>query len=392
MTTTSSTSVPEITVVAGGGPDDVLTARHLCLAGTDREIGRGLAAAARSVHGPAAGPLPAVDPTVQRARRAWFERNHPVLAARIEGVADAFGVAADDDRWDLAWLATYEGQAGCSAVVYPGSGTKDGHTLLARNFDFPTLTFSQLTGLPPIPGEQPLAADPWVVELHPDGGLASIVIGIMDVMGGMEGVNEAGLGVVLLADNESPDPEPTGAGRVGISEQQVVRYLLDTCTTVEEAQQALLLAKHYYFFVPCHFLVADRTGASFVWEHSPGRNHEVAVPAGPAGDGRLVCTNHLLHRWPDPAALPVEDDSLGTAAMTYRRWRSLDAATGAGVVVDRDDIREQFAAVRFEAPIEQARTFWHTILDLDEATAEVSFHTHDEDGVSRYTDPLRFTL
>ncbi len=61
----------------------------------------------------------------------------------------------------------------------------------------------------------------------------------------------------------------TGMPRVGLAEQQVVRYLLDTCASAEEAKEALLLAKHYYFFTPCHFMVADRSGAAFVWEHSP---------------------------------------------------------------------------------------------------------------------------
>ena len=384
---------PEITVVAGGGPEDAVTVRYLRLAGTDREIGRDLARAARSVHGSAAGPTLAPDPTVQRVRRRWFAQHHPVLAERMLGVADAFGVDADDDRLDLAWLATYDGPAGCSTVVYPGSGTKDGHTLLARNFDFPTATFDELRGLPARPGTRRLAADPWIVELHPEGGLASVVIGIMDVLGGMDGVNEAGLAVSLLADNESPAPEPVGERvQVGLSEQQVVRYLLDTCTTAVEAQEALLLAKHYYAFVPCHFVVADRTGASFVWEHSPGHNHEHVVVPDPATAGRLVCTNHLLHRWPDAADLPEEDGTLGTAALTYTRWRSLDASAGDGAVVDRDDIREQFRAVRFEAPLEGGRTYWHAIYDLEDAAVDVELYVRDEDGRSRYTSPLRFAL
>ncbi len=144
----------------------------------------------------------------------------------------------------------------------------------------------------------------------------------------------------------------------------MVRYLLDTCATVDEAQQALLLAKHYYFFTPCHFVVADRTGRSFVWEHSPRRNHEVIVEPVAGGDGRLVCTNHLLHRWPDPSELPDDTGPIGTAALTYRRWRSITDANADGAVVDRQAVRDQFEAVRFTAPIQEARTFWHAIYDV----------------------------
>ena len=179
---------------------------------------------------------------------------------------------------------------------------------------------------------------------------------------------------------------------VGLAEQQVVRYLLDTCATVDEAKTALLLAKHYYFFTPCHFVVADRSGASFVWEHSPRRNRETIIDADPQTNGRLVCTNHLLHRWPDPTLLPDDDGPIGTAALTYHRWRTLTSAIGDGAIVDRDDIRDHFSAVRFEAPLQGARTFWHALYDVDDSSLEASFYLHDVDNHSHYTKPLRLHL
>lgn len=379
-------------IIAGGGPADFLTVRHLRVEGTNREIGQALARAARHAHGAVAGPRSAVDSTVQRARRRWFALHHPILAERARGIADVFGVDADTDQWDVTELATYDGPAGCSVVFYPAAGTKVGHGLLARNFDFPTATFSQIVGLADRPGDRPLAADPWVVELHPDQGYASIVIGIMDVMGAMDGVNEAGLTVALLADNESTSAEPTGGPQVGLAEHQIVRYLLDTCATVDEAQDALLMAKQYYFFVPCHFVVADRSGRSFVWEHSPTHNREHIVDAGAATDGRVICTNHLLHRWPDPSLLPDDTAELGTAAFTYSRWRTLHASAGTGSIVDRNSIREQLGAVRFEAPLEGGRTLWQAIYDVDDPSVEVSFYLHDDNGHSLYSDPVRITL
>lgn len=383
---------PTTTIVAGGGSDDFLTVRHLRIEGTDREIGHALANAARHAHGAAAGPLPARDRRVQRARRDWFASNWPTMAERMHGVADAFGVAADDDAYDLAWLGTFDLPAGCSVVYYPADGTKEGHGILSRHFDFPTATFGEIVGMGRQPGERPLAADPWIVELHPTGGYASIVLGIMDVQGAMDGVNEAGLSVALMADNESPHPEPSGGSQVGVSEQQIVRYLLDTCATADEARDALLRAKQYYFFTPCHFLVADRTGDAFVWERSPGHNQEfiVDVPAG--NHGRMVCTNHLLHRWPAGSTLPDDSGPVGTAAITYGRWNTLTDQVADGAIVDRDDIREQFQKVRFEAPVEGARTFWHALYDVDEPGVEVSYYLHDRDGVSVYSDPLRITL
>jgi hypothetical protein len=375
------------TVVAGG-PDHAVTVRHVRAEGSDREIGRTLAAAATAAHGDWAKPSPA-DPFVEGLRRQWFAERWPAHAERIAGVADHVGLDADDTTHTLDVLGTYELPAGCSVAYYPGHGTADGHGILARNFDFPTATLSQMVGLPPVsPHERPLGADPWVVELHPDGGYASVVVGIMDVMGAMDGINEAGLAVALLADDETPEREPVEGFQVGLAEQQVVRHLLDTCATVEEAEAALRLAKHYYFFTPCHFVVADRSGASFVWEHSSRRNREVVVRSDPSRGGRLACTNHLLHRWPDPGQLPDERGPDGMASLTYDRWRSLDAFAG-GAEVGRDEVAAAFEALRFTAPVVEARTFWHATYDTDDAAVEVSFFTHDDDGRSVYSHPLR---
>lgn len=384
MTATVSTD-PAVRVLAGGRAGDAVTVRHVRARGSQRAIGRALAAAASAAHGEVAHPRPSL-PAIERVRRRWFGLHHPALAERCLGVADHHGLDPDDASVALDWLGTYPLPAGCSVGFVPARRTQRGHGLLARNFDFPTATVSELVGAPPRPGERPLGADPWVVELHPDDGYASVAVTIMDVMGAMDGVNEAGLAVALLADNETPEPEPTGAPQVGLAEQQVVRYLLDTCASVEEAEAALRLAKQYYFFTPCHYVVADRSGASFVWELSPRRNREVVVTA-PDGDP-LVCTNHLLHRWPDPSALPADDGPIGTAALTYARWRRLTAASADLTPVSDADLRARFDAVRFTAPLREARTFWHARYDVDDATAELSFFTHDEGDQSRYAEPV----
>lgn len=378
------------TILSGGKVDDFTTVHHLSVGGSDREIGRVLAAAAESVHGDTARPLPAPDPVIEGVRRRWFAAHYPAHAARAAGVADHFGLAADDHRWTFDWLTTYDLPAGCSVAFYPGSGTDDGHGRLARNFDFPTATLSQIMGGDARPGERPLGADIWVSELRPEAGYASVTVGIMDVMGAMDGINDAGLCVALLADNETPEPEPTGSPRVGLAEHQVVRHLLDTCATAAEARQALLLAKHYYFFTPCHYLVADRTGAAFVWEHSPRRNQELTVHPAAAGTGRLACTNHLLHRWPDPCQLPSDDGPTGTAALTYHRWTVLDRALSNGRPVSRSDIARHFSSVRFAAPVEGARTFWHGLYDVDDASVDLSFYVGDAGGESCYSAPARF--
>lgn len=379
-----------IEVLVPSDPKGFFTVRYLRAAGIDRFIGRTLATAARDVLGPSAGPHRAADATVQRARRKWFRMHHRSLYDRTAGIAEVFGVDPDDDTWDLARLGRIQAPPGCSAVFHPGCQTNNGHALLGRNFDFPTTTHSEIIGRPPTPQEPPLAADPWVIELHPDQGYATIVVGIMDMMGGMDGINEAGLAVTLLADNETPEPEPSVVPQVGLSEQQVVRYVLETCRTTEEAKQALLLAKQYYLFVPCHFLIADRSGRSFVWEYSPGHNREHIVDPGMSG--HLVCTNHLLHRWPDPRALPTDPATAGTAAFTYDRWRTLNSQASEATLTDASKMRRQLDTVRFAAPTQGVRTLWQSICDLDDPSIELSFFTRDTALGSQHTQPIRFAL
>lgn len=379
-----------VTTLVDGGTDRLLTVRHFRASGTNRYIGQMMAKAAAAAHGAEAGPHPAHDRVVQQARARWFSTHHPVLAERMLGIGDVFGVDAADVRWDLGRLGPIETSPGCSAVFHPGDRTATGHALLGRNFDFPTGTYSDVTGGPARVGERPLAADVWVTELRPADGYATIVVGIMDMLGGMDGLNEAGLAVTLLADNESPAPEPSVVPQVGLSEQQVVRYLLETCQDVEDAKQALLLAKQYYLFVPCHFLVADRAGRSFTWEYSPGHNREHIVDTNPGES--LVCTNHLLHRWPDPAHLPNDRGSAGTAAFTYDRWRALDGEISRGPAPDVAQVRNQLHGVRFTYPAPGVRTLWQAVYDLEERAIGVSFFSGDRDGTSHYTAPLRFQL
>lgn len=385
----SDVSQAPVSIVAGGRPQDFLTVRWLRAHGSDREIGRTMAAAARSVYGVAAGPHRSVDRSVQRARRSWFTTHHRILSERMVGIGDVFNVDPEDDSWDLGRLGRVEVPVGCSAVFYPGTATIHRRALLGRNFDFPTGTYSDIIGIPRAVDEPPLAADPWVVELRPERGYASVVVGIMDILGGMDGVNEVGLAVTLLADNESPAPEPSVVPQVGLSEQQIVRYLLENCRDVAEAKHALLIAKQYYVFVPCHFLVADRSGHSFVWEYSPGHNREHIVEQ--AAPGPVVCTNHLLHRWPDPAELPRDAKSAGTAAFTYDRWRALSANTALASLVDADEVRTHLDAVRFTFPSPGVRTLWQAIYDLEEASIELVFYLGDQPGTSGYSERIRFT-
>ena len=80
--------------------------------------------------------------------------------------------------------------------------------------------------------------------------------------------------VVVVEGGQATPPvvqtEPTRGAAVGLGELQTLRLLLDTCATVDEAKQTLMATKQYYQYVPIHYLVADRTGAAFVYSSSIG--------------------------------------------------------------------------------------------------------------------------
>jgi hypothetical protein len=187
--------------------------------------------------------------------------------------------------------------------------------------------------------------------------------------------------------------------RVGINELQVPRLLLDTCTNVEEAQIALRLNKQYHVMLSCHYIVADRYGNSFVWEHSQGHNLEHIIES--AGKPQVV-TNHPLHRTPAHSAPDVrsEDREACWRGDSYQRYQTLSRAIEAHPdKYSVDFLKETNACVFFDDVVEReytnltstellttGRTLWHSVYDTEERSLEVSFYLRDEPGAEE-TDP-----
>ena len=358
---------------------------HLVLRGTNREIGQQLATVARDRHGvvPATGG----DPLVTRARRRWYRREWPAHYERMRGVADVHGVAVDDDSVELGLLAFLGAAPSCSVAWLPPATVAGGHAALSRNYDFPTGTLTEILGGEAQPGELPMTARPLVVETYPaDGGPTCLFLCAYELLGGcIDGVNSEGLVVALLADDESPGTDPTLAPAVGLNEIQLLRFLLETCATTGEAREALLSAKQHFMFLPCHYLVADASGDSFVWERTANREHLIEG----RGDVQVV-TNHLLHDRPSLDDLPTED---GPSA-TYARARRLTAAVGArSGPLSTEQIKAAHACVHREDPASPSRTLWHGIYDASDRSLEVSFYLGDDPaGGVRRSPYLKFAL
>ncbi len=397
------------TLVDGGGPQDFPTVRHLVLQGSNYEIGKRLAEIVMERYGKRTRP--SGDPRIIQARRLYFQHHYPILLERARGVADASGMNLDDNTADLASLMYPALQppqmVGCSVVFYPPQTTANAHGLLSRNCDAQTGSMLEMLGGPVLPGIQlkPAYSEPYVMEVYPDVGYPSLYLACMDLLGAcFDGINSEGLTVSLMADgdpsNASPT-DPTQLFRVGINELQILRLLLDTCANVEEAQRALLLNKHYHVMLSCHYIVADRHGKSFVWEHAHGHNLEYIIEGESLPQ---VVTNHPLHLTPSQEASPTKSENRGVTyrADSYERYRTLSQAieshsgtysvdflkeTNACVFAD-DAMQQEYArATELELP-SAVRTLWHSVYDTQERSLEVSFYLRDEPGAEEIAPRL----
>ena len=402
--------------------EGLMTVRHLKVHGTNFEIGRRVGEIAIQRHGKTSADYLA-SPLYARARRIYFQRNYPIHWERTRGVAAAFGFDTNDDRYDFTGIRynlDLPRPPGCSVVYYPPSTTASGGGYLSRNYDFSTGTLADLLGMslpPELNSKLPrVMSEPYIMEWHPDdGGYASLAIQAFDALSGtLDGINSAGLVVSIMADEEAlatlgPHLEPHSGPvqATGIHELQVMRFVLDTCATAAEAKEALLTAKQYYFLVPCHYIVADRNGNSFIYENSTGRNVQHVIEGG----GRpQVVTNFQIYRHAEseakPEKLTVENNAFwryGTLAKQIAQNRGLFTT---------EDLKANNACVNVQRMLAEigraqpsggvaatvhSRTLWHSLYDQNAVTAEFSFYlgeTVQADGsrTEHRSDYLRFEL
>ncbi|MHC4990257.1 MAG: C45 family autoproteolytic acyltransferase/hydrolase [Planctomycetota bacterium] len=379
--------------VAGGAPGDFMHVRHLVLRGTNYDIGRHLARLARDRHG--AGPSPSTDPAWTRAQLSYFTRYWPQHVSRMRGVAAQSGGDLADPATNFASLGYGYAGGGCSVVYYPPTVTAAGTGVLSRNFDFTTGTFD---GRRPQPDQVAICGAPYVIEMYPDDGYPSLFVCCYDLLSGaIDGVNAKGLTVALLADDElmrDGSAEPVPGARSGFGVVEITRYLLDTCATVEEARAALLEAKLYYGSIPCHYIIADAHGRSFVWENSRTLNRGYVIEG--SGEPQIT-TNFMLHRHMDVASMPEDGHPRGSFTRFRAMRERIDGRTGP---MDLDDIKATNACVAADlaaprAPIAPGRTLWHALYFPEERRMQIDFYLGEDDATPptiRRSGYLEFTL
>lgn len=366
--------------IVAGGEKTFLSARHVVLKGSNFEIGQMIAQIGKQY---GVQPFQSRDSVMTRLRREYFAKSYPILYDRAKGVASAFGTSIDDNRYDFFGVSQgFTARPGCSVVFYPPQYTENGHGILSRNYDFHVGT---IQGTWPDDKLIAVMSRPHIFELYPNEGYASLSICAFDLMGGvLDGINSEGLAVAILADDESPDKVGLESSyEVGFSELLSMRYLLDNCRNVDEAKEALLSLKHFYGFIPCHYIVSDRQGKSFIFEFSPQRNKTIITD----GQGPQCVTNHLVAYHQSADSLPAGD--------SFQRYRSLYDAT-------RD--RPRFSLREIESINEGVavspnaskksgrpplRTLWYTMYDTERRGLRVKFYLGEGQDHPRDTSEVK---
>ncbi len=355
------------TVIAGG-PEKFAEVRYVILKGSNFEIGKKIGELAKKD-----GTIitPSANHIMNRAKREYMAKNYPILYERMKGVAAAYGLNFFDDSCDFSGLSQKQmAPPGCSVAFYPASSTENGHSILSRNYDFIT---GDITGRKPRQGQLAMMARPILFEIHPDKGYSSLSLCAFEYLGGvLDGINSEGLVVSILAEEESGNKVGREPGdEAGMHELMGMRYLLDNCKNVEEAKEALLSLKHYYSFIPCHYIVGDRSGKSFIFEFSPTRNRSYVID----GDGPQCVTNHLVFHHQK-----IEEFQETGLNWSMRRYKMLEESIRAKKKFTIEEITaiNESVAIPPNAPgnpqAAPGRTLWYAQYDLENLTLTVKFY------------------
>lgn len=354
--------------------------RHIVLRGKNQAIGEALGELAQEWLD--IKPYLYTDPVYGRANQLYLEKNYPIMTKRLKGVARAYHI---DPHVYLAGTLLYDlWPSACSVVYFPGDFTSNGHGLIAHNLDFNIVAFSDI-----FPGQvnknnHQLFSRSFVIELYPtDGGYSSIGVGSLDLLNGIiDGINSTGLTVSMLVDQDSPKtPELRDLIQsCGLDGLQVVRMLLDTCATVEEAKIALLQNRYVATFRGLHFQVCDRSGRSviceidpktFLW-HFTDNNNQIQV-----------MTNHAQHLHPDIASFPVSEHPYSS----FNRYKKLhEFVTAHQKKFSREDALMATSLVygdrNFPGDVPM-RTLWTQLYDQVDKTLQVRFYLRDGEKDSK---------
>ena len=379
-------------IILPRGPGEHMEIRHIIFKGTNEEIGQAMGEVARKDYGELKLTQYA-DASYAKARLEYMRRNNPILLELMKGIARAYGVSLSETLLDTSSLPAFFTVPQCSAFLVPAAYSANGHTFYSSSRDYYVATFSEVMEKKPKPGEKKIFSESAVIEIYPDKGYSSLFVSIGDLTCGGDIVNSEGLSVSAFEDDTFGIARtPKDASRAtGLTMQQVMMLIANTCATLDEAKQVLLINKISMPVLPMHIQVSDRAGQAFIYEISPDdfSGHFVYNDGKPQ-----PITNHGVYAYPDINKMPINEKDPYDTYNRYLRlvkfsnshkgkfsiadgWKAMDLVLGA--------VPEASEANHLKIPL---RTFYQLVLDNEERTIQVKFYLKDKsvDPVTGYAE------
>ena len=305
----------------------VMEWRHIVLKGNNTQIGMALGEIAQRDYGVTSLKKYA-DPIYGKARQEYMARNYPIMFARMKGVASAYGISPDNGTFDTAVLPYDIGSQACSMIYFPPMITVSGHALSVKSQDFFRVPIGVYLNKTENMSGNRMFSRLFLMEIYPDSGYATMVIGAHDINSMLDGLNSEGLGINLLQD---PSLEPVfntpfaGGRNSGMLALQMGRLVLETCRTVDEAKIAFLANKEYMSVGGVHYMVYDSTGKSTIVEWN-GDDGNIYFTDGNISQPSIM-TNHPMFKYSKvaPKDLPIEPTMIpyNHPYDTFNRYRTL---------------------------------------------------------------------
>jgi predicted choloylglycine hydrolase len=340
---------------------------HIYAEGTDEEIGYQLGRLANDFH--------KIDKSVNfnasmvESQYSYLKKHYPEHCARMSGFAEAYKKRLNDYSYDFSFFGNALNGSACSAVYYPPAITISKQGYISRNLDF-TIPKDSKIDSPFFPFQHT-----YILEMHPNSSYPSISLFCFEVFGlALEGVNSQGLVVIHLADADTRiDHEnlSTKQTRKGFNEFLPIQYLLDTCSTANEAARALKKMEHYHVAIPVHLLIADKHGDSFVFEYSFDGSRKVFVQGGATSP--LKVTNFQLNRLSDPTMRKVMESRFEENG--FDRYRILEKLLDqTQFPISEESIQKINSAVYVSKDSVEhfERTLFHSIYDTSLCSVKIS--------------------
>ena len=187
---------------------------------------------------------------------------------------------------------------GCSQFVARGAATADGELIHGRNLDWSEIDF--------------IAQNPVIFVREPEDGIPWVAVGFPANMSPYTGMNLAGIAV---SSNEVSSPLDSELAREGRSHVQMVREILRTCATFEEAEAFLAAQEHASAET---LVVSDGVGGKAAAFEMTALHQEARMLDA---TGLVYATNHFIH--PDMQATQEPEPECTSSWNRFERLRQL---------------------------------------------------------------------